>query len=193
MVYGATLGDAMCENNEGKAYLVLDAALYDEAKKQASVALPFQRDMARMLMYFNSRKKSTIEDLAKVYGIPIEDLSLSLEEYNQSAQNKMPCKFGKAAEDVKELKGPFYIMDISIDSKLAPLTTLTLGGLKVNEETGEVLNLEGKEIRGLYAAGRTAVGVCSNIYVSGLSIADCIFSGRRIGQNLDIKEVNHGI
>ena len=193
MVYGATLGDAMCENNEGKAYLVLDAALYDEAKKQASVALPFQRDMARMLMYFNSRKKSTIGDLAKVYGIPEEGLIASLEEYNQSAQNKMPCKFGKAAEDVKELKGPFYIMDISIDSKLAPLTTLTLGGLKVNEETGEVLNLEGKEIRGLYAAGRTAVGVCSNIYVSGLSIADCIFSGRRIGQNLDIKEVKNGI
>jgi len=183
----------MCESNEGKAYLILDAALYDEAKKQASVALPFQRDSARMLMYFNSRKKSTIGDLAKVYGIPEEDLSASLEEYNQSAQNKMPCKFGKAAEDVKELKGPFYIMDISIDSKLAPLTTLTLGGLKVNEETGEVLNLEGKEIRGLYAAGRTAVGICSNIYVSGLSIADCIFSGRRIGQNLDIKEVNNGI
>jgi 3-oxo-5alpha-steroid 4-dehydrogenase len=193
MVYGATLGDAMCENNDGKAYLVLDAALYDEAKTQASVALPFQRDMARMLMYFNSRKKSTIEDLAKVYDIPEEDLRSSLEEYNQSAQNKMSCKFGKAAEDVKELKGPFYIMDISIDSKLAPLTTLTLGGLKVNEETGEVLNLKGKEIRGLYAAGRTAVGVCSNIYVSGLSIADCIFSGRRIGQNLDIKEVNNGI
>jgi 3-oxo-5alpha-steroid 4-dehydrogenase len=84
-------------------------------------------------------------------------------------------------------------MDISIDSKLAPLTTLTLGGLKVTEETGEVLNLEGKDIRGLYAAGRTSVGVCSIIYVSGPSIADCIFSGRRIGQNLDIKEVNNGI
>ena len=110
------------------------------ANTQASVALPFQRDMARMLMYFNSRKKSTIGDLAKVYGIPEEGLIASLEEYNQSAQNKMPCKFGKAAEDVKELKGPLYIMDISIDSKLAPLTTLTLGGLKVNEETGEVLN-----------------------------------------------------
>jgi 3-oxo-5alpha-steroid 4-dehydrogenase len=75
-------------------------------------------------------------------------------------------------------------MDISIDSKLAPLTTLTLGGLMVNESSGEVLNLKGNEIKGLYAAGRTAVGVCSNIYVSGLSIADCIFSGRRVGQHI---------
>jgi 3-oxo-5alpha-steroid 4-dehydrogenase len=54
----------------------------------------------------------------------------------------------------------------------------------VNEETGEVLNQNHEEIKGLYAAGRTAVGICSNIYVSGLSIADCIFSGRRIGRHL---------
>ena len=65
-------------------------------------------------------------------------------------------------------------MDISIDSKLA-LITPTLGGLMVNEETGEVLNQNHEEIKGLYAAGRTAIGICSNIYVSGLSIADCIF------------------
>ena len=86
---------------------------------------------------------------------------------------------------MKELKAPLYIMVICIDSAMAPLPCLTLGGLKVNEETGEVLNQSNVEIPGLYAAGRTAVGICSNIYVSGLSIADCIFSGRRIGQNLN--------
>jgi 3-oxo-5alpha-steroid 4-dehydrogenase len=36
---------------------------------------------------------------------------------------------------------------------------------------------------GLYAAGRTAVGICSNSYVSGLSLADCVFSGRRAGRS----------
>ena len=68
---------------------------------------------------------------------------------------------------------------------MAPLPCLTLGGLKVNEDTGEVFNQLNEEIPGLYAAGRTAIGICSNIYVSGLSVADCIFSGRRIGQNLN--------
>ena len=29
----------------------------------------------------------------------------------------------------------------------------------------------------------TAVGVCSNSYVSGLSLADCVFSGRRAGRS----------
>jgi len=184
MVYGATLGDAMCESNGGKAYLILDETLFQEAKKQAKQSLPFQRDMARMLMFFNAKKKTNLIDLAKVYSLPADILSQEVEKYNEAARSDLPCEFGKASSDIKELNGPFYIMDISIDSKLAPLTTLTLGGLMVNEETGEVLNQENAEIKGLYAAGRTAVGVCSNIYVSGLSIADCIFSGRRIGQHL---------
>ena len=135
-------------------------------------------------MYFNAKKKNNLIDLAKVYNLPAGSLSEEIEKYNQAAQSQSPCEFGKSATDVQELNGPFHIMDISIDSKLAPLTTLTLGGLIVNEETGEVLNQDNEEIKGLYAAGRTAVGICSNIYVSGLSIADCIFSGRRIGQHL---------
>jgi 3-oxo-5alpha-steroid 4-dehydrogenase len=56
---------------------------------------------------------------------------------------------------------------------------LTLGGLQVDEETGQVVRDDGSPIEGLYAAGRAAIGVCSNIYVSGLSASDCIFSGRR--------------
>jgi 3-oxo-5alpha-steroid 4-dehydrogenase len=41
---------------------------------------------------------------------------------------------------------------------------------------------DGSRIEGLYAAGRTAIGVCSQQYVSGLSIADCVYSGRRAGR-----------
>ena len=185
MVYGATLGDAMCEDNEGKAYLILSAKLFTESKIQANKALPFQRDMAKMLMYFNAKKKTDLVDIAKVYDLSAENLISEVNKYNEAANSGTPCEFGKAATDIKLLEGPFYIMDISIDSKLAPLTTLTLGGLMVNEETGEVLDQNKNEIKGLYAAGRTAIGICSNIYVSGLSIADCIFSGRRVGQNLE--------
>jgi 3-oxo-5alpha-steroid 4-dehydrogenase len=55
--------------------------------------------------------------------------------------------------------------------------------LVVNEKTGEVLNEQGKAIKHLYAAGRTAVGIPSKGYVSGLSIADCVFSGRRAAKH----------
>jgi 3-oxo-5alpha-steroid 4-dehydrogenase len=60
---------------------------------------------------------------------------------------------------------------------------LTLGGLRVAEDTGQVLREDGSPIAALYAAGRTAVGLCSNTYVSGLSLADCVFSGRRAGKH----------
>ena len=117
--------------------------------------------------------------------MPENNLADAIKKYNSAARNEISCEFQKNSKDMKELKAPFYIMDISIDSAMAPLPCLTLGGLRVNEETGEVLNQSNVEIPGLYAAGRTAVGICSNIYVSGLSVADCIFSGRRIGQNLN--------
>jgi 3-oxo-5alpha-steroid 4-dehydrogenase len=60
---------------------------------------------------------------------------------------------------------------------------LTLGGLLVDQQTGQVQRPDESPIAGLYAAGRTAVGICSNSYVSGLSLADCVFSGRRAGRN----------
>jgi 3-oxo-5alpha-steroid 4-dehydrogenase len=61
------------------------------------------------------------------------------------------------------------------------LGALTLGGLKVDENSGQVLDANAIPVKGLYAAGRTAVGIPSNLYISGLSLADCVFSGRRAG------------
>jgi 3-oxo-5alpha-steroid 4-dehydrogenase len=61
---------------------------------------------------------------------------------------------------------------------------LTLGGLVVDEGTGAVRRQDGSAVAGLFAAGRSAVGICSRSYVSGLSLADCVFSGRRAGRSV---------
>ncbi|MEK9649744.1 MAG: FAD-binding protein [Gammaproteobacteria bacterium] len=184
MVYGATLGDAMCENHGGKAYLILSEELFRSAKKEASTALPFQRDAARMMLYFGSKKSKDLKAISAKYNINEEGLASSIQKYNECFKTKRPCEFGKAYQDMALLEGSLIAIDISIDAKIAPLPTLTLGGLVVDENTGAVLGTNNKSIKGLYAAGRSAVGICSNIYVSGLSVADCIFSGRRIGYEL---------
>ncbi|GIF38578.1 hypothetical protein Axi01nite_28890 [Actinoplanes xinjiangensis] len=89
---------------------------------------------------------------------------------------------GKPVALVRPLvKAPFSLIDVSLRAVPAPM--LTLGGLIVDEETGRVLTPSGASISGLYAAGRTAVGICSGSYVSGLSLADCVFSGRRAGRH----------
>ena len=43
------------------------------------------------------------------------------------------------------------------------LFALTMGGLLVDDATGEVQSTTGGKVPGLYAAGRTAVGICSTI------------------------------
>ena len=78
--------------------------------------------------------------------------------------------------------GSLFAIDISISQKMFPLAVLSLGGLRVNEDNGAVIDGAGRDIPGLYAAGRTAIGVASSRYVSGLSLADCVFSGRRAGK-----------
>ncbi|PYG95921.1 FAD-binding protein, partial [Arthrobacter stackebrandtii] len=90
--------------------------------------------------------------------------------------------FGKSQSSRQVLdQGPYYACDISVSNPLFPLGALTLGGLKVNEDSGAVLGPEGLPIPGLYAAGRTAIGIPCHLYVSGLSLAECVFSGRRAG------------
>jgi 3-oxo-5alpha-steroid 4-dehydrogenase len=92
---------------------------------------------------------------------------------------------GKAPDLVRALDQPPYsLIDCSVrPSQFYPAPVLTLGGLVVSPETGRVLRADGTAVPGLYAAGRSAVGLCSGSYVSGLSLADCVFSGRRAGRH----------
>jgi len=79
---------------------------------------------------------------------------------------------------------PYSLIDCSVRPRLFyPAPVLTLGGLVVSPESGQVLRADGSQVDGLYAAGRTAAGLCSRSYVSGLSLADCVFSGRRAGRH----------
>jgi 3-oxo-5alpha-steroid 4-dehydrogenase len=48
-------------------------------------------------------------------------------------------------------------------------------------------------VDGLYAAGRAAAGLCSRSYVSGLSLADCVFSGRRAGRHAATAQEQDGV
>lgn len=181
-VYGAAIGDAIVEEQNGHGYLILDQTLRDLALKQAMgpEILPMHRDVALLNTLLGAKKGRTLDDLARAMGFDPAVFRQTTEAYNRAARGQSADAFQKRAEDMAELsKGPFYAIDASVSSKLMPLACITLGGLGVNEATGGVLNMNGETIPGLFAAGRNAVGVCSHLYVSGLSYADCIYSGRR--------------
>lgn len=181
-LYGASIGKAIVEGQGGRAWLVYDRRLRKQAFRQAfdREIVPFQRQVTLLNLLFNSRKAATLDALAVKMGFDREALLAAADTHNRAARGEVPDPFERRANEISEfMGGPYYATNVSIDSTLMPLPVLTLGGLKVDEETGAVLGAGDRPVAGLYAAGRTAVGVCSNIYVSGLSYADCVFSGRR--------------
>jgi 3-oxo-5alpha-steroid 4-dehydrogenase len=184
-LYGASIGLKMVEEQGGRAYLILDAALRRQVWQELRHGriLPFQRYPAMLAMLFGSRSGRSLGELAAKCGFDALALEATVAAYNLAAGGGGADAFGKGAGDMAVIgEGPFQALDISIDAKLEPWPTLTLGGLRVDEDSGAVLGVNGEPIAGLFAAGRTAIGICSNIYVSGLSAADCTFSGRRAGR-----------
>jgi 3-oxo-5alpha-steroid 4-dehydrogenase len=183
-VYGATLGHAMVEEQGGRAWLVLDARLRRQAIRECLFGglWAFQALPALALMLLGARKARSIDALATRLKCEPALLRRSWESYNAAARAGRGDPLGKSADMCQPLESaPFYALDLSIGTPLLPLATITMGGLRVDEADGQVLDSAGRPIAGLFAAGRTAVGIPSSRYMSGLSLADCVFSGRRAG------------
>ena len=182
MVYGATLGVEMTENHGGEAWMILDRTLIKQALFEVSgkKALTFQKALAQLNARFGAKKSKTLDGLAEKISMDAQALAATVKDYNAIASGESLDPFHKAQDDAAPIKdGPFYAINIGLRAKLFPCPALTLGGLKVDEKTGQVLRDDTTPIEGLYAAGRNAVGIASWNYVSGLSIADGIYSGRR--------------
>ncbi|HVV08104.1 FAD-binding protein [Amycolatopsis sp.] len=192
-LYGATHSEAMIRNHGGRGFLVLDQEIWTRARGQVRAqSLPFQLLQEIYLFTAGHKKAATLDALARKIGVPADGLAGTVRAYNDGIRTGAGDPGHKAADLCAPIeRAPFYAIDISIKNAPAyPAPGLTLGGLQVNEETGQVLTGSGASIEGLYAAGRSAVGICSNSYVSGLSLADCVFSGRRAGGHAALSVVS---
>ncbi|MGH3861623.1 FAD-binding protein [Actinokineospora sp.] len=188
--YGAAIGHELITHHGGKGWLLIDEQGVRAARAQArSQSLWFQYLQVRYLLKVARVSGKTLAEAARKAGVDADGLARTLAAYNAADTDPL----GKPADLVRPLTtGPFSLIDVSIRPSTGyPCPMLTLGGLRVDETTGQVLREDGfgavsGVIDGLYAAGRSAVGLCSESYVSGLSLADCVFSGRRAGQSLAV-------
>ncbi len=183
-LYGATHAQIMVDRHGGRGFLIVDAAIWARARGQIRRQMQaFQKIQAAYLFTAGHRKAGTLGELAARIGVPADALVATVSAYNDGVESAAGDPARKAPKLCTPLQiGPFYAIDISIkNSRVFPAPGLTLGGLRVDEDTGQVLTAEDSPVAGLYAAGRTAVGICSNSYVSGLSLADGVFSGHRAG------------
>lgn len=185
-LYGAKQGDYIVADG-GEAFLIFDSKTYKQAVGLiGEQCAAFQKLTMIPMLRLTRKKAPTFAALAAKFRIPPQALEDTMAKYNVAASKGEPDVMGKTEERfVPQDTPPFYAIDCCLQSKSGiPTAAMTLGGLKVDEMTGEVLRKDGSRIPGLYAAGRNAVGLCSNGYfASGLSIADGVFAGRRAGRH----------
>ncbi|KAL8411982.1 hypothetical protein RB596_001295 [Gaeumannomyces avenae] len=191
-LYGAAFADRMVRRHGGRGFLVLDSDQW--ARATAQVAEQTEHPTRLMALYVTRwlrRRAGSLGALAGRVGVDAAALAGTVAAYNDAIVAGRPDPVGKTDEYRSPIaRPPFYAVDVSLAPSGPYMSSgITLGGLRV--EGGSGLVLRGSEgggenqavIAGLYAAGRTAVGLCSNGYVSGLSLADCVFSGRRAGRH----------
>ena len=165
--YHGRVTDAIMQKADGRAYLIVDDALYGKA------IVPYQL----------AGVEDTIEELEKSLGLPEGQLVHTFESYNRAAERSEDPVFHKASKYVTPLSNPPYAaLDLSVDKSV--WATFTLGGLDT-KASGEVLGADGQTIPGLYAAGRASAGLTRSgrYYASGMSIGGGSFFGRLAGKS----------
>jgi fumarate reductase flavoprotein subunit len=118
----------------------------------------------------------TIEALAGKIGVDPAAFRKTVDEYNAGIDAKND-PFGKALLGQKLDKAPFYA------SPRVPTVHHTMGGVKINAQA-QVIDVAGKVIPGLFAAGEVTGGIHGTNRLGGNALADTIVFGRIAGQNV---------
>ena len=161
--YTGRIGIELLEHQDGEGYLIVDEDVYE-------VNLVGMQAMT---------VAESAEDLAAEIGVPADALRATLDVYNRAAAEGEDPLFHKCADRLQPLEPPLGAIDLRVDATF--YAVFTLGGLWTDVD-GAVLTEDGESIPGLFAAGRTTAGIAVRGYVSGISLADGLFFGRRAGR-----------
>ncbi len=123
-------------------------------------------------------KGETLEELAKNAGIDAAGLAATVEAYNGYVQAGEDKDFGRAADTMVALEGPFYAV------KTCPYVMLTKGGPLMNPDA-QTLNADHEPIPGLYQCGELTGGanVGGSANIGGLANTSCVVWGKIAGAN----------
>lgn len=127
-------------------------------------------------------------ELEESLGMPPGALESTVATYNRHAARGEDPYFHKDSRWVRPLQPPFAAIDprqgFGAGDRQGTGTGasgFTLGGLHTDAH-GAVLDVSGTVIRGLFAAGRASSGIHGEGYISGTSLGDGTFFGRRAGR-----------
>jgi 3-oxo-5alpha-steroid 4-dehydrogenase len=177
--YGGLVGLAALFGNHAPVYAILDERAFEE--------VPEAERLGRQPRW----AAGTAAELEKEIGLPDGALQATIRYYNEHAANGEDPQFRKRAGFLRPLEPPFGAIDVCARETVPGAAggtvvntgfgVFTTGGLATTVE-GEVLDLQGRPIPGLYAAGRASAGIPAWGYISGTSLGDGTFFGRRAGR-----------
>jgi flavocytochrome c len=124
------------------------------------------------------REYAGLPELAEAYGIPEKELVGSVERFNGHIKAGKDSDFGKPViRDARCMESPpFYAI------RLWPKVHHVSGGLEIDEEA-RVLDLEGRPIPKLFAAGEVCGGIHGANRLGSCAITECLVFGRIAGRN----------
>lgn len=173
-----TLGSAVLTQPHAMAFQIFDATV--RAKSRRGIAL---KDMDTLEDLGHMLTADTVEELADLTGIARTDLVLTIQRYNSAARGETPDEMGRThlctgVGDLMPIEtGPFYAYAAKT------LMTTTYGGLTITPR-GEVTDIGGDIIDGLYAVGEVTGGFHGAAYMTGTSLGKGAVFGRVIAQHL---------
>ena len=131
-----------------------------------------------ILFYVNKGllRKYTIENFCDEFKLNYTQVILTLEQYNKDYDNKID-EFGKTVFPRK-----FNLSNYIYAGIVSPSIHYTMGGIKINKD-GEIINDDGKVIKGLYGAGEVTGGVHGGNRLGGNSLLECAVFGRRCARS----------
>jgi 3-oxo-5alpha-steroid 4-dehydrogenase len=177
-VYGAKLGYEMMEKQGGKAWLIIDGKLRRQATWQCLFGglWAFQSMPALALMYKVAVKGKSVADLAQKLNMDAAVLQRQFDVANAAARGEAEDPLGKSKDMRHEFQGgSLFAIDISIKQKMFPLAVLSLGGLKVNEDSGAVIDgcgprYSGPVCRWSYGDWYCVVPLCQRLVAGRLRV-----------------------
>lgn len=177
-LYAATLGSLLMEKG-GKGWLVMDDAM--KSVLEAEAASSALGGLVASHLATSATRGDSMAELAQNCGMSLAILTQTVKVYNAGAESGIDA-MGKQRTALKPIvESPFFALDMDMHTKAWPVPMMTLGGVQVEERTGQVLSETGNPIAGLFAAGRTRAGMVSEKYATGLSLADATYTGRMAG------------
>ncbi len=162
---------AIMDQPDGVAYLIVDSEIF---------AYPEWHEHANQRLVDGF---GTIAEMEAGLQIPDGALQATLAQYNRSAAMASDPQLEKHADWLKPLdEGPWAAFDLSFGRAI--YNAFTLGGLRISAH-GEVLDVAGHVIPGLYAAGACAAMLAQDAwnYASGISLASGAFFGLQAGRH----------